>query len=382
MCLVGGSVPSGNGNGTTAGLHTTNISVVTPNGTAREIGTLRFRNYNSIRGKYIIQSSDVYNGIVTARCNAASQPTTAPYDVWRYAYLKVVAPQQNVWFSDRRQVWFQNDSLLAGPATYELDNVPATVVGYDIQDPWNVQRVAPTAAQTLGSTARRFVFPDASAQSTHRLLLADANAWLVPPAAAHITFRAIDAAKPNFVIITHPQLMKSAGGVPNAARAYASYRASTAGGRYDTLMVTAPQLYDQFHYGERSVIALRHFALWLVNSSTAVQTKNLLLLGKGIGPGTQTGQTYIIEGGGILADYTSRILGENGLDLVPISTASTSDNFLSSDWPNNNFVARMPTGRVPATSPQEVMNYLLKLQQHEEKLTTYNAADPQTWRKN
>jgi flagellar hook assembly protein FlgD len=380
VCLVGGSVPSSSGG--TAGLHTTSVRVVPASGTQRELGILRFRNYDLVKATYTVRPEEVKNGNIEVYCVAVGQRSAPPYDVWRYSYLKVTAPQQSVWFSDRRIIWFQNDSLLAGPATYELDNVPATVVGYDVQDPRNVQRITSTAAQTLGSTARRFVFPSASEQSTHRLLLADANAWLVPPTAQRVNFRAINPAKPNFVIITHPQLMRAAGTVPNAARAYADYRASVAGGRYDTLMVTAPQLYDQFHYGERSVMALRHFALWLVGSSPATQTKYLLLLGKGLGPGTQPGQDYILEGGGIVAAYTSRILGEQGIDLVPTSTASTSDNFLSSDWPNNNFVAKMPTGRVPATSPQEVINYLTKLQQHEERLFTYNAADPQTWRKN
>jgi hypothetical protein len=385
VSIVGGTVPSPRP-GAAAGLHIVSVQVVPPGGSRRELGVLNFQNYSHIRGKYTLQPSDVTNGVVEVFGIATKQPTVGPYDAWRCAYLKVTAPQQNVWFSDRRIIWFQNDSLVAGPATYEIDNVPTTVVGYDIQDPWNVQRVAPTAAQTMGGTARRFVFPSASEQSTHRLLLADANAWLVPAVAQRITFRVIDPTKPNFVIITHPQLMQAAGAVPNAARAYANYRASVAGGRYDTLMVTAPQLYDQFHYGERSVMALRHFALWLVGSSPVTQAKYLLLLGKGLGPGTAPGQTYIVEGlqaqGGILAAYTSRVLGEQGVDLVPTSTASTSDNFLSCDWPNNNLVARMPTGRLPATSPQEVINYLAKLQQHEEKLFTYNAADPQTWRKN
>jgi flagellar hook assembly protein FlgD len=385
ILVGGGTVPGARGS-VPAGLHIVNIQIVAPGGNRRDLGMLSFQNYDYSLGKYTIQPSDVNNGAVELLGYATTQPSTAPYDALRCAYLKVTAPQQNLWFSDRRIIWFQNDSLLAGPATYELDNVPATVVGYDIQDPWSVQRIAPAAAQTMGSTARRFVFPSASEQSTHRLLLADANAWLVPPTARRVTFRTIDPVKPNFVIITHPHLMQAAGSVPNAARAYANYRASVAGGRYDTLMVTASQLYDQFHYGERSVIALRHFALWLVGSSPTTQTKNLLLLGKGLGPGTVPGQTYLFEGlqaqGGVGATSTSRILGEQGMDLVPTSTASISDNFLSSDWPNNNFVAKMPTGRVPATSPQDVMNYLTKLQQHEEKLFTYDAADPQLWRKN
>jgi hypothetical protein len=380
ICLVGGSVPGSVGG--TAGLHTTSVQAEQPGGTRRPVGTLVFRDYDVVRGTYTIQPAEVINGTVGVYAIAVGQRTASPYDVWRYSYLKVRAPQQNVWFSDRHSTWFQNDSLLAGTATYEVDNVPSTVVGYDIQDPWNVQRIAPTAAQTLGSTGRRFVFPSATSAATHRLYLADAAVWLTPSVARRVNFRTINPAAPNYVIITHPQLMKAAGTVPNAARAYANYRASVAGGRYDTLMVTAPLLYDQFHYGERSVIALRHFALWMLSASPAAQTKYLLLLGKALGPGTQPGQSYVLNGGGIVASNTSRILGEQGMDLVPCSTASTSDNFLTSDWPNNNFVAKMATGRIPATTPQEVMNYLAKIQQHEEKLLTYNALDPQLWRKN
>ncbi|RYY19487.1 MAG: hypothetical protein EOO36_05660 [Cytophagaceae bacterium] len=362
VCLVGGSVPGNVGSG--LGAHTVNVRAVAPSGAVRQLGVLTFLNYNVVRGTYTLLPGDLNNGAVDINC-ATVQRGATPGDLWRYSYVKVKAPQQNVWFSDRHSTWFQNDSLLAGPATYEVDNVPPTVVGYDIEDPWNVQRIAPTAAQTLGSTGRRFVFPSATSAATRRLYLADAAVWLTPPTARRVNFRAINPAAPNYVIITHPQLMQPAGTVPNAARAYASYRASVAGGRYDTLMVTAPLLYDQFHYGERSVIALRHFALWLVGSSPATQTKYLLLLGKARAPGTQPGQSYILTGGGIVAANTTRILGEQGQDLVPCSTASTSDNFLSSDWPNNNFVAKMPTGRIPATSPQEVMNYLAKIQQHE-----------------
>ncbi|RYY12947.1 MAG: hypothetical protein EOO36_16660, partial [Cytophagaceae bacterium] len=169
--------------------------------------------------------------------------------------------------------------------------------------------------------------------------------------------------------------MQPAGPVANAALEYAKYRASAVGGGYDTLMVTAPQLYDQFHYGERSVLALRHFALWLANASPATQTKYLLLLGKGLGSGVTPGMINLSTFFGVDKNYTTRVLGEQGLDLIPTSTNSASDNFLSADWPNDNLVAKLPTGRVPATSPQEVVDYLTKLREHE----ALGIAD---WRKN
>jgi len=364
--------------------HLTSVGVIPPNSTTPTVlGSLSYTRYNPAFGRYKMKASDISStGSVQVAFDVLPQAPQGLFDIYRQSWWRVTAPQQNVWFSDRRQLWFQNDSLLGGPATYEVDNIPATVRGYDVHDPWNVQRIEPTAATTLGSTGRRYVFPSATGQQTRRLLLADASQAQVPLAAKRIYFRALDPAKPNFVIITHPKLMQAAGSVPNAARAYANYRASTAGGRYDTLMVTAPQLYEQFHYGERSVLALRHFALWLAANAPATQSKYLLLLGKGISPGSQvvTPLDTYFNSAGLEAKYSARVLGEMGLDLVPVSTRSPSDIFLSSDWPHNNYVAALPTGRVVASTPQEVVDYLTKLQDYEAQLDP-NQLNPEPWHK-
>jgi hypothetical protein len=369
--------------------HSTTVSVVAPgSSTPRLLGTLLYKRFDHAYGRYTLLPSDINSqGGVTLSFGQGPLPPQSLVDVFRLSWMRVTAPQQNVWFSNRRAVVFQNDSLLAGQATYEVDNVPATVSGFDIQDPWNVQRVAPTEAATLGSTGRRYVFPSATAQQTRRLMLADEARPLVPPAARRINFRVIDPVKPNFVIITHPRLMQAAGAVPNVAHAYASYRASAAGGAYDTLMVTAPQIYDQFHYGERSVIALRHFALWLASRSPASQTKYLLLLGKGISPGSPVSAaidpntTSGAANSGFAAYQSTRIQGESGLDLVPVSTRSTSDIFLSSDWPHDNYVPALPTGRIVASTPAEALAYLTKLQEYEAQINP-NQPNPEPWHKN
>jgi hypothetical protein len=369
--------------------HKTAVQVIPPTSgaTARTLGVLSYYGGEHAYGRYPLQVSDIgSNGSVEVSFDLAPQPPQRYTDVYRLSWWRVRAAQQNVWFSNRQQVFFQNDSLLTGPATYEVDNVPPTVSGFDVHDPWNVQRILPTDEATLGGTGRRYVFPSATSQQTRRLLLADEARTLVPPPARRVNFRAIDPVKPNFVIITHPKLMQAAGGVPNVARAYANYRASNAGGGYDTLMVTSPQLYDQFHYGERSVIALRHFALWLAAKGPASQTKYLLLLGKGISPGSSvtsnSDPNYTFGlGGGYDASQSARGQGENGLDLVPISTRSSSDIFLSSDWPHDNNVPALPTGRVVATNAQEALDYLTKLKEYEAQLSP-TQLNPEPWHKN
>ncbi len=295
-------------------------------------------------------------------------------EFYRVGYVRVIAPQANRWFRNRGPLYFQNDSLLGGPATYELDSIPATVRGYDVQDPWNVQRIAPTPATTLGPLGARFVFPSATAQQTRNLVLADAARPLVPALARLVRFRVLDPDVPNFLIITHHLLMRPAPGTDNAAREYARYRASAVGGGYDTLMITPRELYDQFHYGEPSILALRHFALWMADHATAQRPKYLLLLGKGNTPNSPViaGSSFTV----IRTFTTTRGAGSMGIDLVPTSTRSVSDNWLSSDFRNNDYRARLPTGRVPALTPEDVMSYLNKLKAHERPQPL------QAWRKN
>jgi len=347
--------------------------------TYRSLGRLIFSNYGFKVGRYALRRSEIgADGKFTIRLSgSAGGGTNSTGDYFRRAYVRVVAPQANRWLGPRRSLFFANDSLLGGPATFEVDSIPASVVGYDVQDPWNVQRVAPAAAQTLGPLGRRFVFPGATAASTHRLLLADAQRPLVPLAARRVRFRAINAAAVNFAIVSHRQLfgpgMDGTTPVPNAARAYAGYRASAAGGGYDTLLVTAAQLYDQFHYGERSWLALRHFGRWLAAAAPANPNRYLLLLGKGIGYSEP-----LIQGSNqsnINTFTTTRALGERGLDLVPTSSRSVSDNMITADFQTDDYVAKLRTGRLTAITPQQVLNYLGKLRTHE-------ALGPEPWRKN
>ncbi|WP_223650529.1 C25 family cysteine peptidase [Hymenobacter psoromatis] len=379
VLVIGGTIPAASPTRPVT-QHLTSIGITPPGGAYRQDTILAYRSYDFVRRRIVLQRSDISSAGTVQLTGSTVRPITGPpYDFFRFGYLRVTAPQENRWFSDRASLAFQNDSLLSGPATYELDNIPATVTGYDVQDPWNVQRIAPAAAQTLGSTGRRFVFPAATSAQTRQLLLADAARPLVPPAPIAVHFRAINPAKANFLIITHPQLMKAAGAEPNAARAYANYRASGAGGGYDTLMVTAPQLYDQFHYGERSLLALRHFALW-ANAAAPTQTKYLLLLGKGLSPNSyyrappNSVYTYPFVENGLPFTATTRALGELGMDLVPTSSRAPSDNLLTSDWQHDNYAAKLPTGRVPATTPADVLAYLNKLKEHE-------ALGPESWRK-
>lgn len=343
--------------------HATEVLVAPPTGATRSLGVIRWTGRTRGRKVFQLLRSDVSStGKITllTRLDASK----VPGDNYYASYNRFTAPQINRWFSNRHFIKFQNDSLLAGPATYEFENdsIPATVVGFDVQDLYNVQRVVSAPGST--ATRRQFVFPDANAGATHRLLLADEAQPAVPVLPARrVVFRTINPAVPTFTIITHPQLMQRdpATGIVNAPREYAKYRASAAGGRYDTLVVTVGQLYDQFFYGDRSWLAMRHFGRWLAAATPGATNRYLLLMGKGIVPSEQ-GVAY-------------RNNGDYGLNLVLTNSRSVSDNLITANFQANDFVARLNTGRLTAINPGQVLTYLAKVRE-------YDALGDQPWRKN
>ncbi|WBO82755.1 putative type IX secretion system sortase PorU2 [Hymenobacter yonginensis] len=337
------------------GQRTVEVSVFTPGSsvTKRLLGSAAISGYNKQLLRLPLQPADFgIDGKINLFFNVSGTPPANNNNKFRVAYAHYSYSQTSRWFAGRKHLSFLNDSTLAGPAYYALDSIPATVAGFDVTDPYNVQRVAGAA---LGGQRRGYVFPDA-ANRTRSLVLADEAVASVPRPATRIRFRTLNAATTNFLIISHSVLMRPIGGV-DAVRAYATYRASTAGGRYDTVVVTSQQLYDQFHYGEKSVGAIRNYVRWELANSPATQTNYLLLLGKGL----------------MVGEYSRNSLAPS-IDLIPGPTRSASDNFLSADWENNNYVARMPTGRVSARTPVEVLNYL-------NKLKTYEALGAEPWRK-
>ena len=359
--------------GGTGVAHHTQVIVIPPTGGGAErvLGVMNYLGLVRARQSFALQASDVSSaGTVVIKLKSVVPVAAGDYFVSHF--LRTTNPQVPTWPANRNRLLFQNDSLLSGPATYELANVPATVAGFDVNDVYNVQRVMGTAGATTALT--RFVFPGATAAATHRLMLANEATLPKPFPARRVRFRTINPAVATFTIITHPLLMRAAGTVPNAARAYANYRASTAGGHYDTLMVTTQQLYDQFFYGEKSWLALRHFSRWLAAATPTATNRYLLLLGKGIVPSEPV---YNPATGGF--GYFARA-GEFGLDLVPTSSRAVSDNLLTADYFNNNFVAKLHTGRLTATTPQQIMTYLNKV--IDQDAQNLEPLGTQPWRKN
>ncbi|MDZ7646141.1 MAG: hypothetical protein U5K54_02575 [Cytophagales bacterium] len=124
-----------------------------------------------------------------------------------------------------------------------MENPAANIRIWDVSDPTNVHRIGSTQ---VGSTLKAIVPNTQTARSLYVF-----NSFLTPPIKP-LTFRFYNPTQAEFVIISHKSLMQPASGYANPVKAYAGFRASTAGGSYDTLVVTIDQLYNQFNYGENS----------------------------------------------------------------------------------------------------------------------------------
>lgn len=161
-----------------------------------------------------------------------------------------------------------------------------------------------------------------------------------------VSFLSLDNRSPSYLIVTHESLMKSAGNTPDAVRAYAAYRASVAGGGFDTCVVRVQQLFDLFTYGERSPLAIRRFVQYMLHRG---QPRSLLLLGRARSvPGVRTNPQQAL------------------LDLVPTYGFPGSDVLFSAGLNGfSNTVPALATGRINAATPQDVVNYLSKVIEYE-----------------
>lgn len=241
----------------------------------------------------------------------------------------------------------QTLNLLPNPkkrSYLEWTNAATTPLIYDVTDPINPRRLTPVRA---GATLK-LVVPDTE---TARRVLVSAGA-MTPTRLERTVFRKIDPARHNYLIVSHEALMKPVGKVANPVTEYAAYRASVAGGKYDTLVVTMKQLFNQFSYGERTPLALRRFAAYMLTAQTAAadSSKYLLLIGRAN------------------AYYPNRTHPDQYYrDLVPtIGNVPGSDLLLTeglAGFPEN--VPAIPTGRINTLNPQDILTYLEKVKEFE-----------------
>jgi hypothetical protein len=177
-----------------------------------------------------------------------------------------------------------------------------------------------------------------------------------------VRFRDYRSLPANYLLVGHRQLEKPSQQHANALHAYASYRASPAGGDFDTLVLRMEELYDQFAFGERSPLALTAFLkfYWPIH-----HPQYLLLTGRSVVPFAQARVDHAS------VFYRNAPQDFDLQDLVPTAGFPPSDSyFVRGLWPGEPELSAMAVGRIPAKTSQDLSNYLGKVIQKEHVLVS------------
>ena len=172
-----------------------------------------------------------------------------------------------------------------------------------------------------------------------------------------IRFRDYQSLPANYLIVGHGQLELPSLSYPNPLQAYASYRASAAGGSFNTLVLRLEELYDQFAFGERTPWALHAFLrfYWPIH-----RPQYLLLTGRSIAPFAQAW----VENASVF--YRNAPQSFEFQDLVPSAGFPPSDSqFVKGLMAGEPDFSAMAVGRIPSKSSQDLSNYLDKVIEQE-----------------
>lgn len=309
--------------------HQVEVSVG-PSSPSRVFNTQAFSGSNTLIISGVLNWSDIGgDGRLVVRVRNISGRLSA-------SYIKVRYPQTFDAAGAAEKVFILNAN--PGNKSYvEIQNAAANTQLFDVTDPNMVLAIDPKGTTTLR--------PVINHTATSRKILAT-NVFTTP-LVKRVTFRNILAASAEYVIISHKTLMEPAAPYTDPVKAYAAYRASAEGGAYDTLLVEMDQLYNQFNYGETSSLAIYNFMKYLVVNGNP---KFLFLIGKGLD---------------VAYGYHRNPSGFVLKDLVPTAGMPASDIYFTAGLEGNGYEPAVPTGRITASTPQDVAAYLNKVKEME-----------------
>lgn len=318
-------------------VHAVEVYAGANSGSLRLLGSLSFQNFETPEFTAALAWTDIgVDGKMTVRVKIIP---TGQRDAVSASFIQVTMPQDyNVRLVDGKKFYVAPNT--GGKVWVEMQNtVPGSRV-FDITDDTQV-RIIGTSPAGAGLNA---IVNQATNGRTLVVTSSVRSATL-----EKVTFRFISPSLHNYIIISHRSLMKPALGYSNVVEAYAGYRASAAGGGYDTLVVDMEQLYNQFNYGETSPRAIFQFMKYL---DAGGDPRFLFLIGKGL----EVSYGYHRKTSHAPGDFP---------DLVPSAGIPGSDIFYTAGLSGTTDEPGVATGRLTATTPFQVGAYLNKVMESE-----------------
>jgi hypothetical protein len=325
------------------------------------LGSLVFQYHGNSKYSGTIEPTDINAGNLTVRMRVNGVAGVGEADAASVSLIRLLYPQQ--WSMENNpQKVFNLESKPGNQHYFEIENPAQGTMLYDITNTNSLRRIA--AAMVNGKLV--------ATVSDVKAILANAGFSPVTGTIFKVIFRNFGTLRPNYLIVTHPTLRKPIGDVNDPVQAYAEYRASLAGGRYDTLVANIDQLYNQFSYGEYTPLAIARFVRWMFKSA---KPEYLFIIGRGLSP------EYVRNSPGRITGW---IGGREGVgpptdrlyDLVPAFGRPGSDFLYSDAVSGQELLPALATGRISALVPQQVLNYLIKVKEHEQ------VSPDAPWRKN
>lgn len=152
-------------------------------------------------------------------------------------------------------------------------------------------------------------------------------------------------------------LIISEASLSSSVQQYENYRESPSGGSYNVYTAFVNELYHQFGGGiEKHPMAIRRFVDFFVTNSTATP-EHLFLIGKGV---REANESNVLLGLGARKDSAAY-----ASNLVPSWGYPSSDILLTAGLDGNVWKPLLATGRLSASTNQEVTDYLSKIQEFE-----------------
>ncbi|QMU27920.1 putative type IX secretion system sortase PorU2 [Adhaeribacter radiodurans] len=336
--------------------HNVTIAIVTPNGAVRQLeSNIIFSPFDKIKKLYLLQAADISSaGKVKLRITVNAQGVA---DIVRVRYLRVSYARKNIFLAPGITI-SPSDTLKSTPSYYVLQKSNnQTLLGFNVTDPYSITKI--NVINT--ATEATFVSPSSNNQQ-QKILLVNAGTIYRPAPPQRIIFRSLASNSADFILLYHKRLAKPTAAYSNPVKAYNDYRASEGGGKHDTLSLEIEQVYDQFHYGEKSTLAIRHLMQYLLVQG---KPQYLLLLGYSLLP------DYDNYG----RSRTFPTPASRQRDMIP-TVAPVSDIFFTADWDKDEYYPKVATGRVAAQNPEELAAYFEKVKEHEA------LPDNLEWRKN
>jgi hypothetical protein len=313
------------------------------------LDTLDFTGYDFRRNTYDIPLNAILGNRLTLRINPIAGTPSIP-DFVSPTFIRLRYPRNLEMNSSSVDfVGFLNPNAGQNYLRTSLRNPNGFARCFDISDPYNVRIL-----RNASLAGNEYLLCADNAQNGVKFLYSVTPTNIRSNDLKISGIRTINPFAANYITLFHSRLAQPVTGSANPVKDYLTYRASASGGDFDTLSIEIRSVYDMFNYGDLSPQAIRRLCDYFLDSGNP---QYLYLIGKGIIP-------------------LYRLTNNYGNNLIPPYGLPGSDVFYCSELNGAGIGVGLPTGRLAATTAQEVLDYLNKVKEHE--ALPYN----ELWRKN